>query len=356
MSKGTIAILGSEGYLGTKLCEVIAVDANIVTFDKVTGSSPFSLTHQQFEVGTDPIPRQEIKAEVLIVAAAVVPLARRLGNAAPSARLFCEGVLQLAKELEVKRILYVSSSAIFGKKSLSPVPPEAPPAPFEPYGKEKAQQEMIMAELCQLDAIEFISVRPRTVVGDGRGGIFQLLGELFEKNLPVPVVGTGKNIYQFIHLQDLCQVIWKVAQTPNPPKFANVGAHGATSMIEHLEEVKARLGSKSKIVSVPRTAMVPVSVLAELGILPFAKYQLGMYGADLWFTPCIDENSPLFTTISSKDSLALSIEHSCRLKDNSPMIWNSKVFNHKNPLKWFGKRAFLWIWAVIARNLRTQER
>ena len=47
-----------------------------------------------------------------------------------------------------------------------------------------------------------IIFRPRVIVGPGRLGILSKLFFLVRNNLPVPLIGAGKNYYQFISVHD----------------------------------------------------------------------------------------------------------------------------------------------------------
>ena len=44
-----------------------------------------------------------------------------------------------------------------------------------------------------------IIVRPRTILGHGRLGIFQILFKWIKQGKNIPVLGQGDNIYQFVH-------------------------------------------------------------------------------------------------------------------------------------------------------------
>ena len=50
-------------------------------------------------------------------------------------------------------------------------------------------------------------IRPRTILGSGRLGIFQILFEWVYSNQNLPVFDKGNNIYQFIHCDDLSDVL-----------------------------------------------------------------------------------------------------------------------------------------------------
>ena len=59
--------------------------------------------------------------------------------------------------------------------------------------------------------------RPRLIIGPGRLGILEKLFKLIDWNLPVPMIGSGRNPYQFISVFDCAEaarLAWK-AGVPN---------------------------------------------------------------------------------------------------------------------------------------------
>jgi dTDP-glucose 4,6-dehydratase len=61
--------------------------------------------------------------------------------------------------------------------------------------------------------------RPRLIIGPGRLGILEKLFKLIDMNLPVPMIGSGKNPYQFISVFDCaeaCAPAWKAACRTRP--------------------------------------------------------------------------------------------------------------------------------------------
>ena len=87
-----------------------------------------------------------------------------------------ENLLLAALAAKVRKVIYVSSSAVFGAPKSNPVTEETPPTPGEAYGRAKLAGE----KLCRAYAAQGLDVtiiRPRTIMGHGRLGIFQILFE-----------------------------------------------------------------------------------------------------------------------------------------------------------------------------------
>src|SRR6185369_8469868 len=108
-----------------------------------------------------------------------------------------ENLLRAALQATVRKIIYVSSSAVFGAPKSNPVSEQTPPSPGEAYGRAKLEGENLCRDYAQR-GLDVTIVRPRTIMGHGRLGIFQILFEWIRGGYNVPVFGSGDNVYQFI--------------------------------------------------------------------------------------------------------------------------------------------------------------
>ena len=156
------------------------------------------------------------------------------------------------------------------------------PSPAEEYGHAK-----LAAEWACLDAVrnglDVSIVRPRTILGHGRLGIFGILFEWIADGADVFVLGDGSNRYQFVHADDLAEVCLLAGDAPGPAVF-NAGTDRFGTMRESLEELCAHAGTGSKVRSLPAgPASLGMRVAAGLHLAPFAPYHWLMYSKSLWF-------------------------------------------------------------------------
>lgn len=191
-------------------------------------------------------------------------------------------LLEESRKARVQKVIYTSSSAVFGIPDKNPVTRATPPMPAEPYGRAKLAGE----ELCQsaVEAgLDVSIVRPRTILGHGRLGIVQVLCDWVSKGYDVPVFNGGNNLYQFVHADDLA---WACIAASRRPGFSiyNIGAAHFGTMRELLDALIRHAKSASRIKSLP---MVPMeflmSVADRLGLSPLGPYHALMYGRDFYF-------------------------------------------------------------------------
>src|SRR5690606_39186416 len=114
-----------------------------------------------------------------------------------------ENLIRAAREQGVHKTVLVSSSAVFGVPAHNPIRAEDAPEPDEDYGRAKLAAERIAREATARHGLDVTIIRPRTILGQGRLGIFQILFEWVYRGKSVYVLGRGDNRYQFVHCDDL---------------------------------------------------------------------------------------------------------------------------------------------------------
>jgi nucleoside-diphosphate-sugar epimerase len=191
-------------------------------------------------------------------------------------------LLQESARAGVNKVVHTSSSAVFGIPAANPVLPTTVPSPVEAYGHAK-----LAAEWACLDAaakgLDVTIVRPRTILGHGRLGIFGILFEWVADGADIFVLGDGSNRYQFIHADDLADVCIRAAAVPGAAVF-NAGTDRFGTMRESLESLCTHAGTGSRVRSLPaRPAAVMMQAAAAAHLAPFAPYHWLMYSESLWF-------------------------------------------------------------------------
>jgi nucleoside-diphosphate-sugar epimerase len=182
----------------------------------------------------------------------------------------------------VTKVVHTSSSAVFGIPDSNPVTEDTACRPLEAYGRAKLEAEVLCREAVA-SGLDVTIIRPRTILGHGRLGIFGVLFEFVADGAPVYVLGAGDNRYQFVHAADLADACLRAADREGPAVY-NVGATEFGTMRESLQALVDHAGTGSHVRSLPvAPAVAAMSVLATLGVAPFAPYHWLLYGESLWF-------------------------------------------------------------------------
>lgn len=199
-------------------------------------------------------------------------------------------LLVSCEDAGVDKVVYTSSSAVFGVPESNPVTRETPPRPAEAYGRAKHEGEML-CHAATSRGLDVSIVRPRTILGLGRLGIFGILFDWIADGAAVPVLGSGANRYQFVHAHDLATACI-LAGTRSGPATYNIGAEEFGTMWEAVANLcdYAGTGAYPRAVPVELTSRA-MQVTATLGLTPFGPYHWIMYSKELWFdlTPATQE-------------------------------------------------------------------
>ena len=191
-------------------------------------------------------------------------------------------VLDAATDGGVAKVVHTSSSAVFGVPDANPVLPTTVPKPEEAYGHAK-----LAAEWACLDAarsgLDVSIVRPRTILGHGRLGIFGILFDWIADGADPIVLGDGTNRYQFVHAEDLADACILAGEASGAGVF-NIGTDRFGTMFETLDALCAHAGTGSRVRRLPAgPAAAAMRVTSRLGLTPFAPYHWLMYSKSMWF-------------------------------------------------------------------------
>jgi len=191
-------------------------------------------------------------------------------------------VLDAALANKIKKMVYTSSSAVYGIPQKNPVCERDPPHPGEAYGQSKLEAENLCASYIP-KGLDITVIRPRTILGPGRLGIFSILFEWVRQGKKIPVLNGGKNLYQFVHLGDLVEACLLAASKSGSAVY-HCGADRFGTMGEAIAQLChfAKTGSKIKTLPMwPATRIMQIT--NALGVSPLGAYHALMYGQSFYF-------------------------------------------------------------------------
>lgn len=282
----TVALVtGGSGYFGSLLVHrLVAAEQQVRVLDlNDVDDRPEQVEVVQGDIRDAAVVARAVEGvDVVYNNVAQVPLAKdeellRTVNVDGTALL-----LQHCLRAGVGKVVHTSSSAVFGVPRSNPVLPTTVPSPAEAYGHAK-----LAAEWACLDAVrhglDVTIVRPRTILGHGRLGIFGILFEWVADGADIFVLGDGANRYQFVHADDLADVCVLAGASAGSAVF-NAGTDRFGTMRESLESLCAHAGTGSHVRSLPAgPAAVAMKAAAGLHLAPFAPYHWLMYSKSMWF-------------------------------------------------------------------------
>lgn len=191
-------------------------------------------------------------------------------------------LLDAAVDARVAKLVHTSSSAVFGVPESNPVLPSTVPKPEEAYGHAKLAAEWACLDAAR-EGLDVSIVRPRTILGHGRLGIFGILFDWIADGADPIVLGDGRNRYQFVHAEDLADACIAAGSASGPGIF-NIGTDRFGTMFETLDRLCEHAGTGTHVRSLPAApAGAAMHLTARLGLTPFAPYHWLMYAKSMWF-------------------------------------------------------------------------
>src|SRR5437667_2601341 len=242
------AISGGAGFLGLHLSRrLLATGHQVRTLD-VAPLDDAELEGAVEELRGDVRNPDEVRAlvagaDVVVHAAAALPIQASRASIRSVNMGGTENVLSAARDASVRRVVFISSTAVYGVPEKHPIEEDDPLVGVGAYGESKIDAEA----LCRVAAVETTIIRPKTFVGPERLGVFEILFDWIREGRRIYILGAGDNRYQLLAVEDLVDAIVRASQADVPGQVFNVGAHEFGTVRSDLEALIAHAGTRSRL-------------------------------------------------------------------------------------------------------------
>jgi UDP-glucose 4-epimerase len=139
-------------------------------------------------------------------------------------------VLSAFKQSGAKKLIYASSSSVYGDQKTKKFSEDLKPNPKSPYALQKYIGEQHLALWSKLYGIDTLSLRFFNVYGPGQAesGAYAFIIAKFIKNKrenkPLPITGDGKQSRDFVHVSDVVDACIKAMTSKTKPgDVINIG-------------------------------------------------------------------------------------------------------------------------------------
>jgi nucleoside-diphosphate-sugar epimerase len=278
-------VTGGSGFFGCVLIEKLAAtNAHIRNFDLMPAEDhPGNVEYFRGDICNASAVRAACQnIDVIFHCVAQQPLSR---DPALMQTVNIEGtrnLLAAARDAKVQKVIFLSSTSIFGIPDELPIRRATPAKPVEAYGRTKAAAEDVCREFIAR-GLDVTRIRPRTILGHGRLGIFQMLFEWIREGSNVPVLGTGDAQFQFIHARDLADAVILAARRSGPQVY-NIGTDRFGTTRQALEALCAHAATGSSVKSVPDApTRLLMAAATRLGLSPLGSYHYLAYSKPSYF-------------------------------------------------------------------------
>ncbi|KKR49368.1 MAG: epimerase [Microgenomates group bacterium GW2011_GWC1_41_8] len=273
-----ILITGGAGFLGLHLVKYFERENANITLIDIAKYDPteYSKRHRllTIDVRKKYLLEKAVKGQDYIIhAAAGLPLWSHDDIISTNVE-GTKNILSLARKHKVKRTIYISSTAVYGVPKKHPVYENDPLVGVGPYGHSKIEAEKACWRAIK-QGVPVTIIRPKTFVGTGRLGVFEILFDWIHDGKRIPVIGSGNNRYQLLDVDDLVEAIGLVIETKSRKlnDVFNVGAQEFQTVRQDLEALFAHAKSNSKLLPTPALPIKAALFFFEkIGVSPLYQW------------------------------------------------------------------------------------
>ena len=145
-----------------------------------------------------------------------------------------ENIFKLASKYNFK-VVYASSSSVYGHKKITPIMENAAKEPINPYGQTKLQDEHLFEKYSKLGA-KIIGLRYFNIFGLGQtleyAGVITKFLERIREGKPPIIYGDGSQIRDFIYVEDVVIANFLAMMSNESNLLVNVGSGKAITILE----------------------------------------------------------------------------------------------------------------------------
>jgi len=202
-------------------------------------------------------------------------------------------LLEACVGTSIERVVYASSSSVYGDLVAMPMREDALPQPVSPYGVSKLAAE----QLCYLYFVNFgvptVSLRYFTVYGPRQRpdmGFHKFLRATLE-GTPIAVYGDGEQTRDFTFVEDIVSANIAAAERGVPGRVYNIGG-GSRVTLNHVLDLIGRVTGRQPLIAreaeqkgdMRHTYADTALARAELAFLPTTDLERGLAAEFSWLT------------------------------------------------------------------------
>lgn len=278
-------VTGGSGFLGINLIRLLLGKGDqVVSFDL----EPFDYPEKdriKSVVGDvrdlAALEKAMAGVDVVIHCAAALPLYSREDIISTEVE-GTKNVLEAAMRSGVKRVVHISSTAVYGVPDHHPIVEADPMIGVGDYGQAKIDAEKACADY-RNKGLCITVIRPKSFIGPERLGVFALFYDWAKDGKNFPILGNGKNRYQLLDVADLCDLIYLAANADEVKAndTYNVGAAEFKTIKEDYQAVLDQAGFGKRIICLPaKPAIMILRVLEFFKLSPLYKWVYETVGKD----------------------------------------------------------------------------
>ena len=303
-------VTGGAGFIGSHTAdELVRRGHDVVVLDNLSTGKAANLSDIQSKIrlvqasvtNLDSVREACRGADCVIHLAAQTSVPRSVNNPLETNQVNVTGTLNVllaSREARVKRVVFASSCAVYGKGSTLPTRESSAAAPISPYGVSKLAGEGYGRAFQEVYGLEFVALRyfnvfgPRQDPGSPYSGVLSIFNVALLDGKQPTIYGDGQQSRDFVYVKNVVEANLLAAEAQRAPGLAiNVG----TGMRFTLNETLALLGRIAGRAVFPtlapvregdiRDSQADITLAREiLGLEPRVGFEEGLHRTWEWFS------------------------------------------------------------------------
>ncbi|MBM3206355.1 MAG: NAD-dependent epimerase/dehydratase family protein [Candidatus Staskawiczbacteria bacterium] len=201
-------------------------------------------------------------------------------------------VFKASVEHDIKRVVFASSSAVYGNQKTLPFKENMQPNPVSPYGLQKLVGEQFAKVFCDLYNIQIVCMRyfnvygPRVDVNSDYSLVLGKFLKLHQEGKPLTIYGDGKQTRGFCYVLDVVNANIRAMESNKVKGFEilNISGKGSSS----IKDLAKLIGGE--VVYLPKRKGDPLHTKADInrakkiiGWQPNVDFKEGVVLTKEWF-------------------------------------------------------------------------
>jgi nucleoside-diphosphate-sugar epimerase len=260
----TSLVTGAAGFIGSHLCErLLQKGHGVIGVDAFTDYYPRAVkeanlvglrTHPEFRFVETDLVRADL-APVVAEADFIFHQAGQPGVRASWGKefhLYLDHNIRATQQLletvkgsaRLRRLVFASSSSVYGQTEELPLREEFLPRPFSPYGVTKLAAEHLCSLYHANHGVPTVALRYFTVYGPRQRpdmGFHKFIQAALEDR-PIAVYGDGEQTRDFTYVTDAVEANWLALDSPAIGQVFNIGGGSRSSLNQVLASLEEILG------------------------------------------------------------------------------------------------------------------
>jgi dTDP-glucose 4,6-dehydratase len=254
-----LLVTGAAGFIGSTYVRIAGAEHEIVVLDKLT----YAGRRENLPAGTaliegaieDPtVVREAMEGvDAVVNFAAESHVDRSIDDQQAFARTHVIGtgtLLDAARELGIGRYVQVSTDEVYGSIASGSFTETSPLDPSSPYSATKAAGDLLVGAHVHTNGLDASIVRGSNNYGPRQNP--EKLVPLMVLNAihgdPLPVYGDGKQVRNWLFVEDFCRGIHAVLQKGKAGEVYNVGGPDECENIEVVQRVIELVGGDESLI------------------------------------------------------------------------------------------------------------